>query len=98
MLYRAPTVAQMKALKEQLGPAYSGVRLARLSGLKSSRRWREHVDENKPLGMPPANLFMLAAMLTQPPAVIESILTAMRAIGATIDLDAPSDSPEQTGD
>jgi hypothetical protein len=96
MLYRPPSVTQMKQWKERLD--YSGTKMARITGLKSSRRWREHVDENKPQGLPPANLFMGAAMTVLPASEVELVLAEMRRIGATIDLDAASDSPEQAGE
>jgi hypothetical protein len=96
MLFRPPTVAQMKLWKERL--QYSGTQMARILGLKSSRRWREYADENKPQGIPPANLFMGAAMVTLPESDIELVLAKMREIGADIDLDADSDSPAPAGE
>ena len=96
MLFRPPTVAQMKLWKEKLN--FSGTQMARILGLKSSRRWREYADENKPQGIPPASLFMGAAMVTLPEADIELVLAKMREIGATIDLDADSDSPASDGE
>ena len=96
MLFRPPTVAQMKQWKERL--QFSGTQMARILGLKSSRRWREYADENKPQGIPPANLFMGAAMVTLKEADIERVLATMRQIGAAIDLDAGSDSPAPDGE
>jgi len=96
MLYRSPTVVQMKKWKDQLG--YSGTQMARILGLKSSRRWRDYADENKPQGMPPANLFMGAAMAVLPQNEIELVLAEMRRIGAVIDMDADSDSPALDGE
>ena len=96
MLYRSPSAAQLKAVKDRLKK--SGAQMASMSGLKSSRRWREHTDENKPLGLPPANLFMLSALMCLPPKYIELVLATMRETGAVIDLDADSDSQEQVGE
>ncbi|HEX7906875.1 MAG TPA: XRE family transcriptional regulator [Paraburkholderia sp.] len=96
MLFRPPTVVQMKQWKERL--QYSGTQMARILGLKTSRRWREYADENKQQGIPPANLFMGAAMVTLPEAEIELVLAKMREIGAVIDLDADSDSPVLDGE
>lgn len=96
MLYHAPKVAQMKQWKERL--RFSGTQMARITGLKTSRRWRDYVDENKPQGMPPANLFMGAAMSVLPEKQIVLVLDEMRRIGATIDLDAPADSPAPDGE
>lgn len=96
MLYHAPKVAQMKEWKDRL--RLSATQMARITGLKSGRRWREYADENKPQGMPPANLFMGAAMSVLPSAEIELVLTEMRRIGAVIDLDAPTDSPAPDGE
>lgn len=96
MLFRSPTVAQMKQWKARLG--FSGMKMANILGLKTSRRWRDYADENKPNGIPPANLFMGAALVTLPRKEIERVLAAMREIGATIDLDAESDSPEPDGE
>lgn len=84
MLFRSPTVAQMKQWKEKL--QFSGTQMARILGLKSSRRWRDYADENKPQGIPPANLFMAAALVTLPQSEIDRVLDVMREVGATIDL------------
>ncbi|WP_167440520.1 XRE family transcriptional regulator [Paraburkholderia fungorum] len=96
MLFRPPSVAQMKQWKERLG--YSGTQMARILGLKSSRRWREYADENKPQGIPPANLFMGAALVTLPQADIDRVIATMREVGAVIDLDGTSDSLEPDGE
>lgn len=96
MLFHPPTVAQMKLWKEKLN--YSGSQMARILGLKSSRRWRELVDENKPQGVSPANLFMGVALVTLPQKEIDRVLEAMREIGAVIDLDAEPDSSDRAGD
>lgn len=101
MLYRSPTVAQLKQWKETL--RFSGTQMALILGLKSSRRWRDYADENKPQGIPPANLFMAAALMTLPKKDVERVLSTMRDIGATIDLaaspdqelPAPSGEPQQ---
>lgn len=89
MLYRSPPVARMKQWKEKL--QFSGVQMARILGLKSARRWRDYADENKPQGIPPANLFMAAALTTLPQAEIDRVLAVMRDVGAVIDLDAHAD-------
>ncbi|QUN42413.1 XRE family transcriptional regulator [Burkholderia cenocepacia] len=89
MLYRPPTVAQLKQWKEKLG--YSGSQMSRILGLKSARRWREYADESKQQGIPPANLFMAAAMVTLTPQQITGVLSVMREVGAEIDLDAESE-------
>ncbi|KML48105.1 hypothetical protein VL15_30535 [Burkholderia cepacia] len=96
MLFRSPTVAQMKQWKEKLG--YSGTQMARALGLKSARRWRDYADENKPQGIPPANLFMAAALVTLPQQEIDRVLATMRDVGAVIDLDAPADSLAPDGE
>ncbi|WP_175784665.1 XRE family transcriptional regulator [Burkholderia ambifaria] len=96
MLFRSPTVAQMKMWKEALG--YSGTQMARILGLKSARRWRDYADEGKPQGIPPANLFMAAALVTLPQRDIERVLTTMREVGAVIDLDAAADAPAHDGE
>lgn len=96
MLFRSPTVAQMKQWKERLG--YSGTQMARILGLKSARRWRDYADENKPQGIPPANLFMAAALVTLPQREIDRVLTTMREVGASIDLDASAESLAPDGD
>ncbi|MFM0270085.1 hypothetical protein PQQ59_05840 [Paraburkholderia aspalathi] len=96
MYYRSATVPQMKEWKDRL--RYSGTQMARITGLKSSRRWREYADENKPQGMPLANLFMGAAMTVLPEAQIELVFDEMRRIGATVDPDAPSASPAPDGE
>lgn len=72
--------------------------MANILGLKTSRRWRDYADENKPQGIPPANLFMGAAMVTLPSEEIERVLETMREIGAVIDLNANPVSPESTGE
>jgi hypothetical protein len=86
MIYRPPTVAQLKEWKETLG--FSGSQMSRILGLKSARRWREYADENKHQGIPPSNLFMAAAIVTLTPLQIAKVLTVMREVGAEIDLDA----------
>ncbi|WP_429329157.1 hypothetical protein [Paraburkholderia atlantica] len=86
----------MKLWKERLN--YSGAQMARILGLKSSRRWRELVDENKPQGIAPANLFMGVALATLPQKEINRVLEEMRAIGAVIDLDAEPASLDHAGD
>ncbi|MFM0630788.1 XRE family transcriptional regulator [Paraburkholderia xenovorans] len=90
MLFRPPTVAQMKQWKERLN--FSGTQMARILGLKSARRWREYADENKQQGIPPANLFMGAALVTLPQADIDRVLAAMREIGAAVDMDVDAES------
>lgn len=96
MLFRSPTVAQMKQWKEKLG--YSGTQMARVLGLKSARRWRDYADENKPQGIPPANLFMASALVTLPQEQIDRVLETMREVGAAIDLDADPEKPEPDGE
>ena len=86
----------MKDWKERLH--YSGTQMARITGLKSSRRWREYVDENKPQGMPLANLFMGAAMTVLPQSALALVFDEMRQIGAVIDPDADSGSPAPDGE
>jgi hypothetical protein len=96
MLYRSPPVRNMKLWKERL--AFSGTQMARITGLKSSRRWREYSDENKPQGLPLANLFMGAAMTVLPQKHLDLVFGEMRRIGAIVDPDAPSDSPLPDGE
>lgn len=96
MFFRSPSVTQLKQWKEKLG--FSGAKMANILGLKTSRRWRDYADENKPQGIPPANLFMGAAMVTLPSEDIERVLAVMREIGATIDLNATPDSSEHAGE
>ncbi|WP_432734699.1 XRE family transcriptional regulator [Ralstonia solanacearum] len=96
MLYRPPTVAQMKRWKDHL--QLSGAQMARILGLKSARRWRDYADENKPQGIPPANLFMAAALMTLPQGEIDRVLTTMREVGAIVDLDASPDSSAPGGE
>jgi hypothetical protein len=96
MLFQPPSVAQMKQWKETL--QLSGAQMARILGLKSARRWRDYADENKPQGIPPANLFMAAALTTLTQREINRVLDTMREVGATIDLDAEPDSQAPDGD
>jgi 5-methylthioribose kinase len=96
MLFRSPTVAQMKMWKDKLG--YSGTEMARILGLKSARRWRDYADENKPQGIPPANLFMASALVTLPQEQIDRVLETMREVGALIDLDADPEKQEPAGE
>lgn len=96
MLFRPPTVTQMKTWKEKLG--YSGTQMARILGLKSARRWRDYADENKPQGIPPANLFMASALITLSPEQIARVLETMREVGAAIDLDAEADKAAPDGE
>lgn len=96
MLFRSPSVAQMKQWKERLH--FSGTQMAKILGLKSARRWRDYADENKPQGIPPANLFMGAALTVLTPADIDLVLAEMRRVGAVIDLDASPDSPAPDGE
>lgn len=96
MLFRSPSVAQMKQWKERLN--LSGAQMANRLGLKSARRWRDYADENKPQGIPPANLFMGVALTVLSPEQIELVLEEMRRVGAVIDLDASSDSPVPNGE
>lgn len=92
MLFRPPTVAQLKQWKETL--QFSGTQMAKILGLKSARRWRDYADENKPQGIPPANLFMAAALVTLPQDEIERVLCTMRKVGATIDLTQDAETPK----
>ncbi|CAG9214241.1 hypothetical protein PSP6_320185 [Paraburkholderia tropica] len=55
----------IKLWKETVG--YSSIQMAQILGLKSPHRWRDYTDENKPKGVPPANLLMLSAIVTLPP-------------------------------
>ncbi|WP_431068215.1 XRE family transcriptional regulator [Ralstonia holmesii] len=90
MLFRSPTVAQMKQWKEKL--QFSGAQMAQILGLKTARRWRDYADENKPQGIPPANLFMGAALVTLSQDEIDRVLDTMREVGATIDLAADGET------
>lgn len=93
MLYQPPTVAQLKEWRTRLG--YTGTQMANILGLKTSRRWRDYADENKPQGIPPANLFMAAAFVTLSAKEIARVLDVMREVGAVIDPDSTGDGSQQ---
>ena len=92
MRYQSLTPAQLKATQEKLGK--TGAQMADLTGMKSSRRWREYTEQGTKLRIPPANLFMLAALMCLPQKYVELVLATMREYGADIDLSEPAGEQE----
>jgi hypothetical protein len=92
MRYKSLPPENLKAVQEKLGK--TGAQMADLTGLKSSRRWREYTSEGTELRIPPANLFMLAALMCLPQKYVELVLATMREYGADIDLSASGGEPE----
>jgi hypothetical protein len=92
MRYTPPSAEQLKAVKGKLGK--TGAQMADLTGMKSSRRWREYTSDGTELGIPPANLFMLAALMCLPQKYVDLVLETMREYGAVIDLDSTGDSSQ----
>lgn len=86
MRYESLQSEQLKAVQEKLGK--TGAQMADLTGMKSSRRWREYTSEGTKLRIPPANLFMLAALMCLPQKYIDLVIETMRSYGAAIDLSA----------
>lgn len=96
MLYESPTAQQLKELQAKLD--LKGHEMAALFGLKSARRWRECISEKDPQGLSPASAFFGAAKQVLTPKEIERVLAKMRELGATIDLYAEPEQPEQDGE
>lgn len=96
MQYKHPSVESLAALKKRLG--YTGTQMADLFGVSSDKQWRKYTGGKEPREVSPHMLFFAMARLVLKQKEIETVLDAMREAGATIDLSAPSDSPEQAGE
>jgi len=90
--YTAPTPEDLERLKNDLSK--SSAEMADLFGLANGRQWRRY------LSIDPANrremgmhmLFFAMARLELDAQTIERVLNRMSEVGATIDLDSPSQS------
>lgn len=92
MLYHPPSPEDLARLKEELG--LSSAQMAKLFGLSGGRHWRKYTGGEPPQPISPLPLFFAAARLELDAETIDRVLQRMRAIGATIDLDADGD-PQQ---
>lgn len=96
MRYAPPSTESLARLKNALG--YKGTQMADLFGLSSDKQWRKYTGGAKPREVSPQMLFFAMARLVLKQKDIEEVLEKMRAAGADIDLNAPSDSPEHDGE
>ena len=96
MQYTPPTPEQLERLKQELN--LSSSQMAELFGVQGGRQWRKYTGGESPRELSPHILFFAAARLMLTPGEIELVLDKMRDLGARIELDAPSDSPERTGE
>lgn len=96
MKYTAPSPEELQRLKDET--KLKSHEMAELFGLSSGRHWRSYTESNRPRTISAQTLFFGIARRELDPATLELVLTAMRAVGATIDLDTPTDSPEPDGE
>jgi len=85
MLYTPPPPESLAQLKDELG--LSSAEMSELFGLSGGRHWRKYTGSTDPQGMSPQILFFALARLELPPEMMERVLSRMRALGATIELD-----------
>ncbi|WP_296650431.1 XRE family transcriptional regulator [Paraburkholderia sp.] len=87
MNYTPPTPESLQRLKDALG--FSSVQMAELFGLSSGRHWRSYTGGADIRSVSASTLFFAMARLKLSPETIEQVLSAMRELGATIELEAP---------
>lgn len=86
MLYSPPTPEALAKLKSELN--LSSSQMAELFGVSEARQWRKYTGGERVMSA--QILFFALARLELDSKTIERILNRMREIGATIDLDTPS--------
>lgn len=87
--YTPPSADDLKRLKDLLGK--SSTEMAELFGVSSGVQWRKYMaaDSANRRDMGMHMLFFAMARLELNAETMEQILNRMRAVGATIELDAP---------
>jgi hypothetical protein len=93
--YVPPTAKDLRDLKDRLG--YSGREMAELFGLASSQQWHKYCGGNDQRQMSLPMLF-LAGALRNRTGTVKDVFEWCREVGATIDLDAHTDSPANSGE
>lgn len=96
MQYQPPSPDDLARLKDELG--LSSAQMAKLFGLSGGRHWRKYTGGADPQGISPQALFFGLAQLELSDAELSRVLKRMRLVGAEIDLDADSDSPDPGGE
>lgn len=96
MKYKQPSPEDLQRLKDKLG--LKSHEMAKLFGLSSGRHWRSYTESGNPRKISAQTLFFGLARNALTPEEMARVLDAMREAGATIDLDAPSDSPDTAGE
>jgi hypothetical protein len=86
--YTPPSAEDLKQLKDRLGK--SSTEMAELFGVTTGAQWRKYMaaDSANRRDMGMHMLFFAMARLELDPATLNRILDRMRAVGASIDLDA----------
>ena len=87
MRYTPPTPSDLEKLKQEL--KLSSAQMADLFGVQGGRQWRKYTGGETPREISPHLLFFAMARLELDAETMEQILNRMRAVGATIELDAP---------
>jgi hypothetical protein len=89
--YKPPSTANLARLKDELSMSNSA--MAELFGM-SAENWRKYTGGGSPRPVSQYMLFFAMARLELSADAIERILVRMRQAGATIELPASSNSPE----
>jgi hypothetical protein len=85
--YTPPTPEDLLRLKTELGK--SSNEMAELFGVTTGRQWRKYTSSIDQRDMGMHMLFFAMARLELEPEAIERVLTRMRSVGATIEIDEP---------
>lgn len=94
--YVPPTPQDLRDLKDRLD--YSGRQMADLFGLASPQQWHKYCGGSDPREMSLPMLFLAGALRNRTGTVEDVFEWCRRETGATIDLDATSDSPARGGE
>ncbi|WP_070107832.1 transcriptional regulator [Burkholderia plantarii] len=86
MRYIPPTPSDLEQLKQTL--QLSSAQMADLFGVQGGRQWRKYTGGEIPREISPHILFFAMARLELDSATFDRILERMRAVGATIEMDA----------
>jgi hypothetical protein len=83
--YKAPTPADLQALKTRLGNL-TGKQMADLAGLAGDHQWRKYTGGQAPRELGLHMAFFMAARLALTEEELGRVLAEMRAMGAEVDL------------
>ena len=80
--YIPPSAEDLNELKKSLG--YTGEQMANLAGVASASQWRKYTSGVNPRAISPHILFFIAAQLTLNKTTLDTIVSKMKEVGATI--------------